>query len=123
MLNGGYQIIDCKGIEVETGGSELIPGIYSTIESTNKRTVLSGLVLDEEELDDIAILFEVVGDELIGAVNNIRFIVSSDDTLAVTRVMDFPELPADKQAGRYKLVCVNTTPGEPPTYGWVADAD
>lgn len=46
--NGGYKIIDFNGSHITFSGVT-IPGIFDAIESTNKATLLSGVVLDSGE--------------------------------------------------------------------------
>lgn len=86
MKKGGYKIIDFKGIEIGTS-SKKIPGIYEAIESTNKRTVVSGLVKSSVEYDDFDALFAVSGSNFTckaaAGAQFITIVVKPDDTVTV----------------------------------------
>lgn len=87
--NGGYRIIDFKDIPITSGTEVTIPGIYEAIESTNKRTVVSGLVLGGTEYDDMNVVFSVSSTSFIGCVfldaaTTISFVIADDDGVTVT---------------------------------------
>ena len=52
MRQGGYKIVDLKGVDVNTPGAT-IKGVYAAIESTRKPIVLSGLVINGKEYHDV----------------------------------------------------------------------
>lgn len=60
MKKGGYKIIDLSS-GTFTGSQQpvSVPGVYEAVESTNKRTVVSGLTIAGVELDDFGALFTI----------------------------------------------------------------
>ena len=87
MKKGGYKIIDFKGTQITTS-AVTIKGIHKAIESTNKRTVVSGLVQSGVEYDDFDCLFtsssngSFVGTALCGA-QKLTITVTSADSVTV----------------------------------------
>ena len=59
MRQGGYKIINLKGINITSQGVKF-DGIYDAIKGTRKPTVLSGLVTDSTEYPDMAVLMETL---------------------------------------------------------------
>lgn len=61
MKKGGYKIIDFSNAPFDgTQKPVAIPGIHESIESTNKRTVVSGLTIKGVEYDDFDALFVAI---------------------------------------------------------------
>lgn len=56
MRQGGYKIINLKGINITSQGVKF-DGVYDAIKGTRKPTVLSGLVTGSTEYPDMAVLF------------------------------------------------------------------
>lgn len=93
MRQGGYKIIDLKeynftsATKVNAATSRLT-GIYSAIESTNKRHVVSGLVVGGVEIDDFNALFAVESSSMVAKVNygnkTIAMKVDADDSVTIT---------------------------------------
>lgn len=86
---GGYKIIDLSGSAFATGVESTKPGVYKAIESTNKRTVVSGLVMDSVKYDDMDVTFIVDGSNFVGHViltakKTLDFKVTSADGVTVT---------------------------------------
>lgn len=86
---GGYKIIDLSGSAFATGVESTKPGVYEALESTNKRTVVSGLVMDSVEYDDMDVPFTVEGSDYVGHViltakNTLDFKVTAADGVTVT---------------------------------------
>lgn len=93
MRQGGYKIIDLKEynftsatkVNATTSG---LTGIYSAIKSTNKRHVVSGLVVGGVEIDDFNALFAVETTSMIAKVNygskTITMKVDADDSVTIT---------------------------------------
>lgn len=87
MKKGGYKIIDFKNTPI-AAAAVTIKGIYESIESTNKRTVVSGLVKAGVEYDDFDCLFTVgsngnfIGTALCGA-QKLTITVTSADSVTV----------------------------------------
>lgn len=89
MKKGGYKIIDfSKGTFDGTQKSVIIPGIHEAIESTNKRTVVSGLTVAGVEYDDFDALFVGAGANLTAKVTagskTLGISVSSADAVIAT---------------------------------------
>ncbi len=87
MKKGGYKIIDFKNTPI-AAAAVTIKGIHKSIESTNKRTVVSGLVKAGVEYDDFDCLFtssdngSFVGTALCGA-QKLTITVTSADSVTV----------------------------------------
>ena len=86
---GGYKIIDLSGSTFATGVESTKPGVYEAIKSTNKRTVVSGLVMDSVKYDDMDVTFIVDGSNYVGRViltakKTLDFKVTSSDGVTVT---------------------------------------
>lgn len=86
---GGYKIIDLEGTALTSGTEATIPGVYDAVESTNKRTVVSGLVVGGEEYNDMEVNFVVSSGDFVGTVTlpdsgSISFVIASDDGVTVT---------------------------------------
>ena len=93
MYRGGYQLIDFKGTALTSGTEATIPGVYSAIESTNKQTVVTGMVVGGTEYDDFPVLFTVDSTDFVGIVHTaadsyITIEVASDDGVTVTVVTE-----------------------------------
>lgn len=88
---GGYKIIDFGGISLISGTKKTIPGVYDAIESTNKRTVISGLVVGSTEYNDMEVNFVFISGAFVGYVafpnsGSISFSVANDDGVTVSVV-------------------------------------
>lgn len=93
MRQGGYKIIDLNEynftsetkVNAATSG---LTGIYSAIESTNKRHVVSGLVVGGVEIDDFNALFAVESTSMVSTINygskTITMKVDADDSVTIT---------------------------------------
>mgnify|MGYP006891094094 CR=1 FL=1 len=89
MKKGGYKIIDLsKGTFDGTQKPVVIPGVHEAIESTNKRTVVSGLTVKGVEYNDFDALFVDGGASLSAKVTagskTIDIAVTSADAVIVT---------------------------------------
>lgn len=52
-IKGGYKIINFKNVNIETGNSAIITGVYDAIETSySKALMLSGLMIDSVEQGD-----------------------------------------------------------------------
>ena len=86
---GGYKIVDLSGSAFATGVESTKPGVYEAIKSTNKRSVVSGLVMDSVKYDDMDVTFIVEGSNYVGHViltakKTLDFKVTSADKVTVT---------------------------------------
>lgn len=86
---GGYKIVDLSGSAFATGVESTKPGVYEAIESTNKRIVVSGLVIGSVEYDDMNVPFIVEGSDYVGHViltakKTLDFKVTAADGVTVT---------------------------------------
>ena len=101
--NGGYKIIDFSGFEFPTGTSRTadihgLGDVYGVIESTNKRTIVSGLKVRSgsspymhEEFDDMEIHFMPSSGNMVGTVyagnGSVQITVTSANSITVTRTV------------------------------------
>lgn len=89
---GGYKIVDLKGTSLTSGTEATIVGMYDAIESTNKRTIISGLVVGSTEYDDFPVLFTVSGTSFVATQKitgaTIDIVVADDDGVTVTVTSD-----------------------------------
>lgn len=88
MKKGGYKIIDFSAGSFDgTQKPVVIPGVYEAIESTNKRTVVSGLAIAGVEYDDFDALFVVINSNFAARVQAndkiITITVTSSDAVIV----------------------------------------
>lgn len=78
MRQGGYKIVNLKGIDVNTPGAT-IKGVYDAIESTRKPIVLSGLVIAGKEYHDVFANFVSGGSNYSCTFDNVTLTVSDAD--------------------------------------------
>ena len=86
---GGYKIVDLSGSTFATGVELTKPGVYEAIKSTNKRIIVSGLVMGSVEYDDMDVTFIVEGSNYVGHViltakKTLDFKVTAADGVTVT---------------------------------------
>ena len=86
---GGYKIVDLSGIAFSTGVKSTKTGVYEAVKSTNKRIIVSGLVMNSVKYDDMDVTFIVDGSNYVGHViltakKTLDFKVTSDDGVTVT---------------------------------------
>lgn len=96
MRNGGYQIIDFKNVNFTSGQVKTFKAsklaLYDVIESTNKRTIVSGLVVDSIEFDDMEVHFAVssesnfIGTVYVGA-GTVQIRIAPNNAITVTRTV------------------------------------
>lgn len=81
---GGYQIIDLASYPMTSGNPVKVPGVYSTIESTRKVVLISGVDIDGTEyhdhlaspvVDDTSYKWSAIGHD---------WVVSQDDNVTAT---------------------------------------
>lgn len=100
---GGYKIIDFNGFEFPSGTSITqdihgLGNIYEAIESTNKRTIVSGLKVrtgsspyTHEEFDDMEVHFMPSSGNMVGTVyagnGSVEITVTSVNTITITRTV------------------------------------
>lgn len=89
---GGYQIIDISGYALDPNEPTpvVIPGIYSTIESTRKPILISGLSINDTEFSDLFTLFysnaSTFNGEIRIAAQPFIMEVNADDEVTLTPV-------------------------------------
>lgn len=91
---GGYQLLDFKGYDFTsgTGTTKATHGLelYDLIEGTNKRTIVSGLVVGGVEYDDFEANFAVSGSSYVANIligeNSIKLTITDIDTITVVIV-------------------------------------
>ena len=86
---GGYKIIDLSGISFSNGVESTKSGVYEAVKSTNKRIIVSGLVMNSVKYDDMDVTFVVDGSNYVGHViltakKTLDFKVTSSDGVTVT---------------------------------------
>ena len=65
-MTGGYQLVNFKKKNLTSGTKDTtLTGCYGAIEGTNKRTVVTGLVVGGTEYDDFEVLFTVSGSAFV----------------------------------------------------------
>lgn len=85
---GGYKLINLKGVDVGAAG-KTIAGIYEAIESTNKATLITGLVIGGTEFNDLFVPFKSEASTFVGKVqlgNSVLTITVSSNDLVVGTV-------------------------------------
>lgn len=65
-IKGGYKIINFNNVPVTTGTPITLKGVYNNIENTNKAFLISGLILDNIEFDDMFIEFVIQSNNFVG---------------------------------------------------------
>lgn len=87
MIKGGYKIIDLQDHPFTTGGeSATIAGAYEAIEASYRKVLLlSGLVIDGKEYNDVFVTPEVSGTDYVFNVCGGKTITITDaDAVTVT---------------------------------------
>lgn len=86
MLKGGYQIVDLKDKDIDTDGSNLtVPaGTHASIaNSKRKPLLLSGIVLDSVEYNDLAIEVTKSGTSYVFVAYGYTWTISNIDGLTL----------------------------------------
>lgn len=84
MKIGGYQIIDLENNPLTSGsGAVVIDGIYSTIESTNKTIMVSGVIIDNVEYNDTYVEFTEDGSNYVGVLYGYELTIQDNDVVSV----------------------------------------
>ena len=78
MRQGGYKIINLKGVNVNTPGAT-IAGVYDAIKSTRKPIIVSGLVIGNKEFHDVFVNFKSDGSTYSCTFDNVTLTVSNAD--------------------------------------------
>lgn len=89
---GGYQILDFKKYDFHTTRvttkAEHGLSIYEKIEATNKRTVVTNLVIGEVEYDDMEVHFKSSSGAFVGTVyvgaGSVQFNITALNTITIT---------------------------------------
>lgn len=84
MLKGGYQIIDLKNKELESGVGMVFDGIYDKIEGTRKAILISGLNVGGTEYHDTFVELAVNGSNYEGTIYGKTITISDVDVVTVT---------------------------------------
>lgn len=79
-MRGGYKIINFKNVPLETGGATMmIEGLYNEIESNfNKPLLISGLNIDNIEINEIYVNPISLGGTYRFPLNNNKSIIVTD---------------------------------------------
>ena len=86
MIKGGYKIIDLKEKDLTVDEGMLYDGIYDAIESTNKATLLSGLVVDSVEYNDAYVNFKIEESAYVCEIYGYKITVQNTDVVTVTTI-------------------------------------
>lgn len=85
MRNGGYQIIDLKDTNLSSGVGVTISGIYDAIEgSYRKPLLLSGIVIENVEKNDVFICADLSGTTYSIAIYDGVITIADDNTVTYT---------------------------------------
>lgn len=82
MRNGGYKIIDLKGVDVKSGAT--IEGVYAAVKETLKPIVLAGLNINGTEYKDLFVNFIASGSNYVGKVDTITITITNADLITGT---------------------------------------
>ena len=82
MRNGGYKILDFKGVNITAEGTK-IAGIYEAIEGNNKATLLTGVVINGTKYDDAFALLTVNGSAFEVTINGNKIVIDSEDLVKI----------------------------------------
>ena len=91
-MKGGYKIIDLRDTEFTSGTPVTINGIYKSVESTNKPTVLSKFYLSGKEYDSVFCFLVNQGTtfygimyytDSTGSLKEISIKIKNDDTITL----------------------------------------
>lgn len=94
-MRGGYKLVDLNGHALTTGEALTIKGIYESIEGNyHKMTVVTGLTLDNVELNDTPVTLVKSGNEFKGLMNPqiaagklavLEVTIANTDTITITK--------------------------------------
>lgn len=91
MRNGGYKILDFKGVAFTDATEKTVAGTWDFLEESRKPTVISGLVIGSTEYPDLTANFTVDSSDYVAyipttATDGIFIEVADDDGVTVTLV-------------------------------------
>lgn len=81
----GYKIIDLKHVNLTDGVAVTIDGIYEHIESNNKATMLTNIVIDNIEQDSVFVQFVVSNKNFETKITQGTIVVTDSDTITLTK--------------------------------------
>lgn len=109
-LVGGYQIVDFKNIDFARVNDFEIPGIYDLIEGTNKVLLITGIVIDEIEQNDVYVSKQTYGSDFIINLYGYTLYIQDNDVVTKTTKNIWKTINATQstvvlaQDGFYKIV-------------------
>lgn len=85
MIKGGYKLIDFKDTPFEVGGDAVtIDGIYDSIEGSYRKPLLvTGLVMDGIEYNDVYVTPQVEGNAFVFTVYDRICTITDTDTVII----------------------------------------
>lgn len=86
MIKGGYKIIDLQGQNISKDTTATVDGVYELLEANYRKPVLlSGLVVDGVERDDVFVAAQMSGTNYVieGLYGN-RVTIAEDDSISAT---------------------------------------
>ena len=83
-MNGGYVIVDFKGVNLTTKKASAIAGIYESIEASHRKAILiSGVTIDGVEQRDTFVNPTVNAGNFVFAVYGHTITVSAEDNVTI----------------------------------------
>lgn len=83
-MRGGYQIIDCLGIDFTVGSASLVTGAYEAIEGTRKLIRLNNVTIGGVEYHDTICDFKVSDTSFVGTAHGYTVTVDQNDNITFT---------------------------------------
>lgn len=81
----GYKIIDLQHVNLTDGVAVTINGIYEHIESNNKATILTNIVIDNIEQDSVFVQFVVNNKNFETKITQGTIVITDSDTITLTK--------------------------------------
>ena len=105
MINNGYQLIDLKGVEIDTTGVK-IPGIYSMIEGLRKLPIFINANIDDvgefapftSSVYSNESVFHIIVTTVVSSTDGVSMLeltVEDDDTVTQVQTTYAYEAPAE----------------------------
>lgn len=83
MINGGYKVVDFENINISSTDGATVPGIYSSIEETDKVIMISGVVIDNVDQKSAYVIPVVNGDSFTFSSYGKAFTVTNEDKVTI----------------------------------------
>lgn len=84
MVKGGYKIVNFKGTNITSENGATVSGVYESLENNYRKAVMiSGVVVDGTEHNDIFIDVSVSGSDYTFTAYGKTFTVTNEDKITV----------------------------------------